>query len=80
MNDTLDLPPGYERALKYNLAVEIAPEYEREASSTVKDIAKTSYGVVVRTNQQYFQPTMITDAILLQDYYNNWGFNIYGGY
>lgn len=36
INTDIDLPPGMEQALVYNLAVYMAPEYEKEASDTVK--------------------------------------------
>lgn len=42
INDVIAFPPGYERMIVYNLAVEIAPEYDQEASSTVQKIAVES--------------------------------------
>lgn len=82
LNETLVLPPGYERALVYNLAVEVAPEYDREASGTVKNIASDALSTIKRNNQQYPAPTMAVDGILEQRYTNAglYGFNIYGGY
>lgn len=47
------LPPGYAEAIAYNLAVLIAPEYEREASATVKARAVMSKKLLKRTN---FEP------------------------
>ena len=43
-------PPGYARLLKYNLARELAPEYGREPSQTLLDIAAEAKGNVKRLN------------------------------
>lgn len=82
LNDTVILPPGYEQAIIFNLAVLLAPEYEKEAPATVKNIASDSLSTIKRNNQQYPAPTMAVDPMLEQRYTNDglWGFNIYGGY
>lgn len=42
LDTVFNLPAEYLLALEYNLAVMIAPQYEREASMTVKKVANTS--------------------------------------
>lgn len=39
VTDSLTLPPGYDSAYAYNLAVRLAPQYGREAPATVQRLA-----------------------------------------
>jgi hypothetical protein len=56
MDTTLTLPPGYNRAIRYNLARELAPEYGKTASPEIQSIATESkmwietanYGQIMR--------------------------------
>lgn len=52
INDTIQLPEGYEAALKYNLAVEVAPEYGVEPKAIVYNKSVEYKANLKRTNKQ----------------------------
>jgi len=72
ISDTLTLPPGYNRALRYNLAVELAPEYGMSVSDVVAAIAVNSKADLMRTNTE---PVMMTSDVPIESPY----FDIYRG-
>lgn len=50
LGDSFSLPPGYQEAIEYNLALRLAVDYEKTASKEVKDLAKSSKEAIERVN------------------------------
>jgi hypothetical protein len=75
LTDPLDLPPGYARALKFGLAIEIAPEFQTTAGDDVKKLYMAAKAALKRTNKRPI--TSQIDPALLAT--NQKRFNIYKG-
>lgn len=54
LQDTIALPPGYQKAIRYNLAVDLWPEYANSSTDieSVKKIAKEAFGKIKVANDQ----------------------------
>jgi len=53
LTTSVSLPQGYERAIKYNLAIDLAPEYEEaRISPTVAKLAMESKAVIKNVNNK----------------------------
>lgn len=73
----IDLPPGYCKALIWNLAIEIAPEYGKQVDEvTAQNAIKAKALIKVKNN--IIQELNIPEALLSND--NQSTFNIYKGY
>lgn len=50
LTTTISLPPEYYAAIKWNLAIELCPDYEREPSQTVVVLAERSLDAIITLN------------------------------
>jgi hypothetical protein len=64
LNDTISLPPGYRRMLVKNLAMEMAPSYNRPPSQELKEQAMESKAVVKRANVSLMDMQMDAGALI----------------
>lgn len=51
LDQVVNFPPGYERAFRYNLAINIAPEFGKTVSPEINEIAVSSILALERLNQ-----------------------------
>lgn len=74
-NDEVSFPVGYDRALRYNLAVELAPEFGRQLSPEIMAIAIESKSEIKALNSESLY--LVSDAIFMNSVGNT--FNISTG-
>ena len=71
----VDISEGYEEALIYNLAVRLAPEYEKEPSNTVVKTANESLAAIKKNNSRKNSFQSIPDSVPTTS--NRGGYNVY---
>lgn len=77
LNQVISLPPGYARALPYNLAVELAPEFSKTPSQLVLDIASGSKERIKGWNVLRAMGRLRCDpALTMHDRGGNWDWMI----
>ncbi|HDY88061.1 MAG TPA: hypothetical protein ENH82_08120 [bacterium] len=59
LTQTISLPPGYEDAIHYNLAIRIAPKYGKQQRADIVAEATKSIKVLKRRNAQRLSPTQL---------------------
>jgi hypothetical protein len=62
LSQTINLPPGYEAAVRYNLAVELGPEYGRPLDPVVQGLAQQLKGSLVQLNALNHQRSPASSA------------------
>lgn len=70
LGDDVILPPGYRRALIFNLALEVASEFERNPPQAVVAIANDSKAWVKRANHVPRKMQMPAELVTAQSRYN----------
>ncbi|MAI17154.1 MAG: hypothetical protein CBC71_06340 [Rhodobacteraceae bacterium TMED111] len=80
--ETLDtvynFPAEYQSMLEFNLAVWIAPEYEREAPQTIKNVARRTFNTVQAANKRNNMVKSSLDVPTSND--RSWNGETYGDY
>jgi len=64
MDATLALPPGFNRALKYNLALDLAPEYGKQVTQVIHSTAMSSKKWIETANYGQVKRQMIEAAFV----------------
>jgi hypothetical protein len=70
ITSTIAFPPAYDDAIKWNLAVRMAPEYGKEASATVSALAATTLHAIETLNFSGKIPEARVDVIAIPSRYN----------
>ncbi len=77
--DTMQLPPGYARAIKWNLLIELCPQYGFPVTEAIRRNAEQSYRMIKALNAE---PAVVSkyDRELVRGNRPDGGWIIHGGY
>lgn len=67
LTDTLRVPPNHIRAIRYNLAIEIAPEFGKQIPAAVAKIADETYRQI---ENEYANPARLDSRLNRFDRYD----------
>jgi len=82
VNDTVQLPQGYEAAIRYNLALKLMPSYGKSSQmqiEMIKAFAKEGKALIKKTNMKPAQ-TAFFDTVLTPGRVNDAGWILSGGF
>lgn len=69
-SDVVSLPPGYARALRYNLALELSPEYGKPLNELIISVAQESKAGIQRFNTTPVYMTSDVQGLDRMSYFN----------
>lgn len=72
LDTVLSMPPGTERALIYNLAIELAPEYSQKVDAVTLKIANESLGAIRTKTAQVRGIDFYPQTLLVRNIYSGW--------
>ena len=73
-SDTVSLPPGYQRFIITNLALDLAPMYEREPTTSLIQAAMDSKAGIMRDNIKLYDLTIDRGALVQGPYMDRQAF------
>ena len=79
LTDVLSMPQGYARALKLNLALELAPEYKKEPSALLVEQARSAKAVIKALNSSP-QAVAAYDGAIVGGNNGDAGWIMHGGF
>lgn len=72
LDTDINLPAGWERALIYNLALELAPEYNQQPDASVARIAADSLGLVRKATIRARPMDAYPQNVAIRNIYSGW--------
>jgi len=72
LDTELSMPPGVERALIYNLALELAPEYSQKPDAYIVKIASESLGLIRTKVAQVRHMDAFTQSPFVRNIFSGW--------